>query len=104
MSGRTIANTTSDPDSLSDNVSHMVDHGAENTSAPEPQPTGPPPHAIDVRGPDERSAQVQLAARWAERYAPLEADNERAARKRFRITHDYVDDVIHGIKPQTPET
>ncbi len=85
-------------------VSYMVDREPENTSAPEPQPTGAPPPVIDVRGPDERSAQVQLAARWAERYAPLEGDKERAALERFRITHDYVDDVIHGIKPATPET
>ena len=56
---------------------------------------------IDVRGPDERNAQLQLAARWAERYAPPAGDTERAARERFRITHDYVDDVIHGIEPKT---
>jgi hypothetical protein len=85
-------------------VSYMADREPENTSAPEPQPTGPPPAVIDIRGPDERSAQVQLAARWAERYAPLEGDNQRAARERFRITHDYVDDVIHGIEPQTTGT
>ena len=77
----------------------MVNPDPENTSAPDPH--HPPPRVIDIRGPDERSARVQLAARWAERYAPPEGDHERAALERFRITHDYVDDVIHGIEPQT---
>jgi len=82
-------------------VLHMVNADPVNTSAPDPHPAGPPPRVIGIRGPDEGSAQVQLAARWAERYAPTDGDNERAARERFRITHDYVDDVIHGIEPQT---
>ncbi len=76
-------------------VTHMADRDPENASAPDP-PTGPPP-VIDIRGPDERSAQLQLAARWAERYAPPVGDTERAARERFRLAHDYVDDVIRGI-------
>jgi hypothetical protein len=81
-------------------LSRMVNPDPESTPAPDQHPTGPP-RVIDIRGPDERSAQVQLAARWAERYAPPEGDTERAALERFRITHDYVDDVIHGIEPQT---
>ena len=82
-------------------VVRMVNPDPESSSAADPHPTPRPPRAIDVRGPDERSARVQLAARWAERYAPPEGDTERAARERFRITHDYVDDVIHGIEPKT---
>ena len=81
-------------------VSGMVLPGPEIPPASDPQPDLPPP-VIDIRGPDEGSARVQLAARWAERYAPPEGDTERAARERFRITHDYVDDVIHGIEPKT---
>ena len=84
-------------------VSRMVNPDPEIPPVSDPHPDLPPP-VIDIRGPDERSARVQLAARWAERYAPPEGDTERAARERFRITHDYVDDVIHGINPQTPET
>jgi hypothetical protein len=80
-------------------VSPMVDREPENTSVPDLAPTGTPP-VIDVRGPDERNAQLQLAARWAERYAPPAGDTERAARERFRITHDYIDDVIRGIEPK----
>jgi hypothetical protein len=81
-------------------ASHMAERDPENASTPDPPP-GPLP-AIDIRGPDERGAQLQLAARWAERYAPPIGDTERAARKRFRLTHDYVDDVIHGIEPRPP--
>jgi len=81
-------------------ASHMTDRDPENASTPDPPAA--PAAVIDIRGPDERSAQLQLAARWAERYAPPVGDTERAARKRFRLTHDYVDDVIHGIEPHPP--
>ncbi len=76
----------------------MVKPDPEDTSARDPHP---PLREIDVSGPDERGARVQLAARWAERYAPHEGDHERAALERFRTAHDYVDDVIHGIEPHT---
>ena len=80
---------------------HMAKPDPEDTSTGGvPQPA-PPPRAIDVRGPDERSACMQLAARWAEQYAPRAGDHERAWLERFRTVHDYVDDVIHGIEPQT---
>ena len=78
----------------------MVNPDPEIPLASDPHPDLPPP-VIDVRGPDERTAQLQLAARWAERYALPVGDTERAARERFRITHDYVDAVIHGIEPPT---
>jgi hypothetical protein len=58
-------------------------------------------HDLQVRGPDERGALIDLAARWAEIYAPDEADDEWSALERFRAAHDYLDAVIHGIEPPT---
>jgi hypothetical protein len=57
---------------------------------------------VQVRGPDERGALIDLAARWAEIYAPHEGDDERSALERFRIVHGYLDAVIHGIEPPRP--
>ena len=73
-----------------------------DSSAHEPGGSDPRPRLIDVRGPDERGACEQLAARWTEKYAPREGDHAAAALKRFRATFDYVDDVIHGVEPRTP--
>lgn len=80
---------------------HMVTPEAGDTSAPDPRSADPPPSLIDVRGPDERGACEQLAARWAEKYAPREGDHAAAALKRFRAARDYLDDVIHGIERHT---
>jgi hypothetical protein len=77
---------------------HVIEPDLETSSVPDPQPVLP---EINVSGPDERGACVQLAARWAERYASPKGDSERAALERFRTAHDYVDDVIHGIEPQS---
>ena len=55
---------------------------------------------VDVRGSDERSVCVQLAARWAELYPPADGQDTRAAvSERFRLIHGFVDAVIHGIEP-----
>ena len=55
---------------------------------------------LDVRGPEEREACVQLAARWAEMYTPAEDANKGAALlERFRIAQAFIDAVIHGIEP-----
>jgi hypothetical protein len=78
----------------------MVNTGPEDASARDPHHADPPSQVIDVRGPGERGARLQLAARWAERFAPREGDHERAALERFRTAHDYVDDVTHGIDRQ----
>ena len=79
----------------------MVNPDPGETSAPDRHPIDPPTRLIDVRGPDERGACEQLAARWAEKYAPREGDHGSAALERFRAAHDYVNDVIHGIEPHT---
>ena len=58
------------------------------------------PDSLDVRGPDERSACIQLAARWAENYKQAGADEERqAVLKRFRVVHAFLDAVVHDVEP-----
>jgi len=55
---------------------------------------------LAVRGPDERGAAVQLAARWAELYpSPGTTDDRAGLLARFRTTHAFIDAVIHGIEP-----
>ncbi len=54
---------------------------------------------VAVTSSDEGVAKIQLAARWAEEYAPAEGDSLEAALARFRRAYQYVDAVIHGIEP-----
>jgi hypothetical protein len=58
-----------------------------------------PGHDLSVRGPEERGALIQLAARWAEIYGPAEGDVDRGALERFRAAYGYLDAVIYGIEP-----
>ncbi len=56
--------------------------------------------SVDVRGPDERNACIQLAARWAEIYKPAAEGEEReAVLKRFRAVHALLDAVVHDVEP-----
>jgi hypothetical protein len=57
---------------------------------------------IGVGAGDDSVTRIQLAARWAESYAP-EADSLGGALKRFRLAYEYLDAVIHGIEPQDLE-
>jgi hypothetical protein len=54
---------------------------------------------IGVGGGDDSVARFQLAARWAETFAPENGDNLRAALRRFRTAYEYLDSVTHGIEP-----
>lgn len=74
-------------------------------SGTEPPASGlPSAESVDVRGPDERGACIQLAARWAERYQPTDTRNDRAAiMGRFRRVHAFVDAVTHGVEPPEPQ-
>ena len=59
---------------------------------------------IGVRGPDEMSAAVQLAARWAELFPPPGSTDDPASwLQRFRSAYEYVDAVIHGVEPPSAE-
>ena len=72
-------------------------------AADEPEGSESPDSAADrlaVRGPDERGACVQLAARWAELYPSLGTSDDRAGLlTRFRMTLAHIDAVIQGIEP-----
>jgi hypothetical protein len=69
-------------------------------SVPEKSGRLPPPlEPIAVRADDENVALVQLAARWAEAFAPPEGDSQRALGTRFRFAFEYLDAVIHGVNP-----
>ena len=64
------------------------------------QPQEPDPRdTIAVRSDSERIALIQLAARWAERFGDPRTDTRGAVGERFRIAFDYLDAVIHGLKP-----
>ncbi len=56
---------------------------------------------IDVQGPDELGASIQLAARWAEMFPPPDSsENQQAAwLHRFRTAYEYVDAILHGVEP-----
>jgi hypothetical protein len=75
-------------------VLHMNEPASEDASS-----TRTPDRRVDVRGPDEQSARIQLAARWAEMFGPSAGADERGTRERFRIALEYLDAVTHGIEP-----
>jgi hypothetical protein len=53
---------------------------------------------ISIGGGDDSVTRIQLAARWAESYAP-EVDSLGNVLRRFRAAYDYLDAVIHGVEP-----
>ena len=61
------------------------------------------PQLIGVASGDESVAKLQLAARWAERYAPRNGDSIAAALRRFRQAYDFLDAITHGIEPPAEE-
>ncbi len=74
---------------------------------PEAAPGTPTPEGRQGRGEmigltagDDSVLRIQLAARWAERFAPERGDSLAAALDRFRRAFEYLDAVTHGIEPQ----
>ena len=57
---------------------------------------------IGVGSGDENVAKIQLAARWAEAYAPNERDSLDAALQRFYRAYAYIDSVTHNVAPEEP--
>jgi hypothetical protein len=53
---------------------------------------------ISLSGPSEEVARLQLAARWAERYASPQ-DDLRAMLDRFRQAYAYLEAVTHDLEP-----
>jgi hypothetical protein len=68
----------------------------------EPAVGGARTERIDVRNGDEHVAKVQLAARWAEMFAPARGDSPRAALDRLSRAYAYIDSVTHGVTPEEP--
>jgi hypothetical protein len=60
------------------------------------------PERIGVGSGDENVAKIQLAARWAEQFAPREGDSLDAALARFRRAYTYIDSVSKLVDPDTP--
>lgn len=57
------------------------------------------PERVAVTSSDEGVAKLQLAARWAEAYAPGDGDSLEMVLARFRRAYEYLDAVLHGIEP-----
>ena len=55
---------------------------------------------IGVGSGDENVAKVQLAARWAEAYAPAAGDSMEDALRRFKRVYTYVDSVTKLVEPE----
>ena len=65
--------------------------------------TGRGSERIGVGGSDDSVARIQLAARWAEAFAPSAGDSLASALRRFRTAYDYLDSVTHGVEPPNPD-
>lgn len=66
------------------------------------RPESGPPDTVQVLGPDERVACIQLAARWAEHERSQSTDTSEdhaVMLTRFRQVHAYLDAVVHGVEP-----
>lgn len=66
---------------------------------PRPEEDEPRGERISVGGGDENVAKIQLAARWAEQYAPASGDSLDAALRRFKQAYMYVDSVTKLVEP-----
>ena len=54
---------------------------------------------IGVGSGDENVAKIQLAARWAEAFAPSSGDSLEEALRRFKRVYTYVDSVTKLVDP-----
>jgi hypothetical protein len=57
---------------------------------------------VSVSGPSEQIAILQLAARWAERYADPN-DDLHVMLRRFRLAYRFLDAVSDGMEPPEDE-
>ena len=55
---------------------------------------------ISVGSGDENVAKIQLAARWAEQFAPENDDSLDAVLSRFRRAYTYIDSVSKLVDPE----
>lgn len=54
---------------------------------------------IAVGGGDDAVVRLQLAARWAEAFAPADGDSLPEILRRFRSAYNYIEAVHHGLEP-----
>jgi hypothetical protein len=66
----------------------------------EPLDDRPPGDRISVGSGDEMVARIQLAARWAEAFAPEDSDSLEETLRRFYRAYSYIDAVTHGVAPE----
>jgi hypothetical protein len=59
-----------------------------------------PGDRISVGSGDEMVARIQLAARWAEAFAPEDSDSLEESLRRFYRAYSYIDAVTHGVSPE----
>ncbi len=76
-----------------------VDEGEDRTNG---RDGGGRAERIGIGGGDDAVTRIQLAARWAETFAPEHGDTLVASLKRFRAAYEYLDSVIHGVEPSEP--
>ena len=82
--------------------------GVQTETEPEQAPTGEVGEVkasnerIGVGSGDESVARIQLAARWAEAYAPASGDSLENVLKRFHRAYAYIDSVTHSVDPDLP--
>ena len=76
-------------------------------AAPEATAGAEAPGAVDARAAkisvgsgDENVAKIQLAARWAEEFAPADGDSLDATLARFRRAYTYIDSVSKLVDPE----
>ncbi len=55
---------------------------------------------ITVGSGDENVAKIQLAARWAEAFAPPDDDSLEDVLRRFYRSYAYIDAVTHNVTPE----
>ncbi|MCC7105635.1 MAG: hypothetical protein IT307_10865 [Chloroflexi bacterium] len=74
---------------------------SDNQNRPAAPQTGATATAqiISVGGASEDITMFQLAARWAEKFAPSNGDSLADMLKRYRLAYEFLDAVAHGNKP-----
>ena len=76
---------------------------AEGAQGGPEQQAEPRMERIGVQASDEGVATLQLAARWAETFAPQQGDTLEAILGRFQRAYIFLDAVSHGVKPDDPD-
>lgn len=76
-----------------------VEPASENPPSGDIGAASAPGAYISVGSGDEQVARIQLAARWAEAYAPADGDSLEAVLHRFQRAYSYIDSVIHDVEP-----